>query len=584
MLVELRIRNLAVFEDAALAPATGMTVLTGETGAGKSLVVGAVLLLLGERGGSDRVRSGAERASVEGRFDMHDAAEWSEWLDARGIAHELPHDRTLILRREVAVGGRSRAWINGSAVTTAVLGEAGQRLVTVYGQHEAQALADERRQRDALDAFGDARTLAAEVRTAYHVWRDAVEHMQALERAQADAARRADYLRFVAREIDEARLVEGEPERLEEELRRLSHAEELRSLASEAMARLDGDDDGSVHHMLALVRRGLHQLTRIDATAARFEGLLDQAETPLAELERELSAYAEAIDLDPERLHAVEARRDVVQGVLRKHGPSVAEALRVRDEARSTLALVDEGDTARRAAADAAHVAHDRLRTQSALLTAARSRAGERLARDVTALLPELGIPDGVLQVHLVPLDAQSADGAERIEWRVQLNAGDVPRPLGRVASGGELARVMLAVATVLAQVNAVPTIVFDEIDAGIGGAIAVHVGAAMQRLAAHRQVLAVTHLAQIAACADTHGVVTKSSDGQRTTAALHVVIADDRIGELARMLGGDATRTVAREHAALLLANATTREPDVATPAHAAARSPKGAPRRTRG
>ncbi|MCU0635094.1 MAG: DNA repair protein RecN [Gemmatimonadaceae bacterium] len=557
MLVELRIRNLAVFTDTTFAPAPGLSVLSGETGAGKSLIVGAVLLLLGERGGSDRVRVGAERAVVEGVFEVRDVDGWAEWLDARGVGHEFPQDRTLILRREVAAGGRSRAWINGGAVTTAVLGETGQRLVTVYGQHESQALATADAQREALDGFAGALEQAARVATAHATWRTAVERRSALDDARVDAERRADYLRFVAREIEEARLEEGEDERIEDELRRLTHAESLRTFAADAAERLDGDEDGSVMRALAQVRRALGQLVRIDPTMARLEELLDQAEMPLGELVQELQAYGDGIDLDPARLRAVEARRDVVHSVLRKHGPTVADAQRALDDARAAIALVDDGETARRDADRAVAESLTAWRGASGTLSAARTRAASQLATEVSTMLPALGMPDGRLVVELTSLEAPDPRGAERVEWLVQLNAGDTPRPLGRVASGGELARVMLAVATVLAQVGSVPTIVFDEIDAGIGGAVAVQVGQAMQRLAQHHQVLAVTHLAQIAACAALHGAVSKASADGRTEAQVTVVDGDARIGELARMLGGDAVRDVARQHARELLAQA---------------------------
>lgn len=557
MLVELRIQHLAVFATASLSPSPRLTVLSGETGAGKSLVVGAVLLLLGERGGGDRVRAGTERATVEGVFEVRDPDGWREWLDARGITHELPHDPTLVLKREVTAAGRSRAWINGGPVTTALLGDVGRRLVTVLGQHESQALADADTQRDALDAYAGAIAIAQEVRAAHAAWVAARAAAASLEARQREAAQRADYLRFVVREIDDAQLREGEPERLDDELQRLSHAEELQSLARSISARLDGDESDGVLSELAAIRRQLHALARIDASQDALEELLDQAEVALGELGRAVESYGERIELDPSRLRAVEQRRATVQGILRKHGPTVGEALATAEEGRRALALVDDGAAAQRAAQQAVDEAMSRWRTASALLSTARRAAAAALASEVTAVLPSLGMPDGTLQVMLHPVEAPSAEGAEHVEWRVTTNAGDPPRPLGRIASGGELARVMLAVSTALARVQAVPTVIFDEIDAGIGGAVAVQVGRAMQQVAAHHQVLAVTHLAQIAACADAHGAVWKDAADGRTTAGVALVEGEARIRELARMLGGDAEREVAQEHARALLAQA---------------------------
>jgi DNA repair protein RecN (Recombination protein N) len=549
VLVELRISNFAVFAEASLSPAPRLTVLTGETGAGKSLLVGAVLLLLGERGGSDRVRAGADRATVEGVFELA-GDEWIEWLDARGITHALPDDRLLILKREIAATGRSRAWINGGPVATMLLAEVGQRLVSVLGQHESHALGDADTQRVALDAFADASAVAESVRAAFLAHGAAVARRSALEAQRVDAMRRADYLRFVVQEIAGARLVDGEVDRLDEEVRRLSNAEELRTLSIGAADRLDGGDDGGVIAQLAALRRQLHQLSRIDPATEALEELLDQAEAPLAELSRELASYAEGIDLDPSRLRTVEQRRDVVQSVLRKHGPTITDALSVLADAETALALVDDAAGGITDADRAVAAAMSTWQRDAETLSTQRRQAAAVLAKEVSALLPSLGMPDGRLEVRLTSLDGLHAHGAERVEWMVGLNAGDELRPLGRVSSGGELARLMLAVTTVLARVQAVPTLIFDEIDAGIGGAVAVQVGAAMRQLATHHQVLAVTHLAQIAACAEVHGAVGKVTRAGQTAAHLQLVEGDTRISELARMLGGDADREVARAHA----------------------------------
>jgi DNA repair protein RecN (Recombination protein N) len=567
VLVQLRIQNLAVFAEASLLPSPRLTVVSGETGAGKSLMVGAVLLLLGDRGGGDRVRAGAERATVEGVFELTDATGWAEWLDARGVVHALPGDPTLVLKRDVSAAGRSRAWINGGPVTTALLGDVGRRLVTVLGQHEAQALAEPDPQREALDAFAQASELADRVAAAYSEWRAALASAHDVGRARAEATKRADYLRFVLQEISDARLVDGESEQLDAELTRLSHAEELRDLAAQASERLDGDDDAGVLAQLHAVRRSLQQLARIDLGMGRLLELLDQAEVPLSDLSRELTGYLEQVEVDPRRLRDVEARRSLVQSVLRKHGPSFADVAQVAADARQALALVDDSAATERAMVRAIEQTQGAYVELAAELSTARRNAATRFAGEVEALLPELGMPDGRLSVQLAALPDAAATGTESVEWMVGVNAGDSLRPLARVASGGELARVMLAVSTVLSRVQSVPTIIFDEIDAGIGGAVALRVGAAMQRLSAAHQVLAVTHLAQIAACADTHGAVSKVSADGRTAAQLVLVDGAARIGELARMLGGDSEREVAREHARALLEQAQTPAPAAAGP-----------------
>jgi DNA repair protein RecN (Recombination protein N) len=566
MLVELRLQQFGVFADARLEPGEGLTVLSGETGAGKSLLVGALLFLLGDRGGSDRVRTGADRAIVEGTFDVPAPDQWVEWFEARGVPHGLPDDRGVVIRREVQATGRSRAWVNGAAVTNAVLAELGARLVTVHGQHESQSLGDAATQRTLLDAYAEASAVARALATAHAAWRDAQARQAALARDRVAAERQADYLRFVAREVEQVQPLPGEPEQLDDELRRLTHAEELRALAAGGVRLLDGGDEADgVLARLSAVRRTLQQLGRIDpTTSALLEGF-DQVEVALGELARDLAHYGDGIAVDPERLQEVEARRGALQALLRKYGPGVSDALQAAADARAQLALVDgaaRDDAQAQEAVDAAWREVERLARQ---LSAARVRAAASLARDVSALLPAVGMPDARFAVTLDALATPEATGAERPLFLAQLNAGEPMRPIGRAASGGELARLLLAVATVLARVERVPTLVLDEIDAGIGGAVAVQVGALMQRLAASHQVLAVTHLAQIAACATRHGAVTKTTVDGETVAELTVVEGEARITELARMLGGDASGAEARDHARAVLVRAQPRAPTAA-------------------
>lgn len=551
MLLELRLRNLAVIESVTLPLADGLNVLSGETGAGKSLIVGALGLLLGERAATDRVRAGAERAVVEASFRLPAEGPVRGWLDAHGVEAD---DDVLILKREVAASGRSRAWINGSPVTIAQLRALGARLVVVHGQHEAQALLDPAQQRDTLDAFAGALE-ASQAMAAAHARVVAVRaERDALESRRVEAARRADYLRFVVQEIDAARLRAGEEEALDAEHRRLAHADELRGLALEAGATLQGGH-GAVLDQLARVRRTLAQLQRIDPALESLQGTFDGACYALEELARELDQFADGVDIDPARLQEVEARRALVTQLLRKHGPTVEAVLATAAEARAELALVDD-IAAARTRVDAALRAALETRTEAAgRLTALRQAAARTLADGVTRLLPELGMAGGRFGVAFTPLDEPGAHGAERLDFRVALNAGLAEGPLDRVASGGELARVMLALSTVLARSQAVPTLVFDEVDAGVGGAVAWQVGALMRRVARHHQVLAISHLAQIAACAHHHTVVRKAASAGWTTADTEAVTGDARVVELARMLGGDAEREVSRAHARELLA-----------------------------
>jgi DNA repair protein RecN (Recombination protein N) len=566
MLIELRIKHFAIIESLSLPLARGFNVLSGETGAGKSIIVGALGLLLGERASGDLIRSGADKAVVEGVFDIAAQRHIATLLDERGI--DVEND-TVVLRREIATSGRTRAWANGTTVTAGVLAEVGRLLVNLHGQHEAQTLLDTEAQRAILDAFGGATEQAAAVSAAYEERSSIVREMRALRARRAEAERRADYLRHVVQEIDAAHVVEGEDARLEEEARRLEHAEELRSLAAAMSAALDGDDE-AVLTRLATVQRSLAAIQRIDPSLTRLQEIFDSGFYALEELARELEAYEQGVDLDPDRLAEVQQRRDLLFRLAKKHGPALADVIETARRARAELDLVDTADLDLKQLELRERDATARLDACAATLSSLRAAAADRLARAVDEVLPDLGMPDG----HLTGLLARRAEvgalGAEDVELRVALNVGHDARPLARVASGGELSRVMLALQTILARLDQVPTLVFDEVDAGIGGRVGLQVGDTMRRVAAHHQVLAITHLPQIAARAHHHIVVAKGARAGVTTADTRVVDGDDRVAEIARMLGGDSESDVSRAHARELLATATVAEP-------------ASAPRRTR-
>ena len=553
MLTELRIRNLAIIEQLTLSLAPGFNVLSGETGAGKSIIVGALGLLLGERADSDVVRTGADKASVEGDFDTGDRPALRALLDERGID---AGDGVLALKREVAASGRGRAWVNGSTVTVHVLAEIGAHLVSLHGQHESQALLDDDSQRAILDAFGEATMQTDAVRAAAHELADVRRAIADLRRRAAEAERRADWLRHVAQEVAEARLQEGEDARLEDEARRLEHADELRTLAGGLAEGLEGDEDALLTRLGGL-QRTLAQLVKIDPSISRVQESFDAGYYALEAMARELSAYADGVELDPARLADVQRRRDLIYTLVRKHGPTLADVIAAGARAESELALVD-GAGAGLAALETREVeAHQALARAAALLTRRRTSAATRLAQQVDHLLPALGMPDGRFAAALLPLAEPGPTGAESVEFRVALNVGHDARALARVASGGELSRVMLALKTILARVDNVPTLVFDEVDAGIGGKVGLQVGETLRRVAAHHQVFAISHLPQLAASAHHHILVQKGARGGVTTADVRVLAGDERVIEVARMLGGDPDSDVSRLHARELLSAA---------------------------
>ena len=555
MLTELRIRNFAIIEQVTLPLGEGFNVLSGETGAGKSIIVGALGLLLGERASADLIRSGADKATVEGVFDVAKVKGIAALADERGIEVE---DDTLVLKREIAANGRGRAWINGTTVSATVLAEIGRQLVNLHGQHDAQTLLDGESQRRILDAFGGADTQAGLVRDTYVELSGVRREISSLTSRRAEAEKRADYLRHVAKEIEEARLSPGEDTKLEDEARVLENADELRTLASSLSELLSGED-ASVLSQLGAAQRPLTAIERIDSSAARMQELFDAGFYALQELARSVEDYAGSVDLDPARLGDVRQRRDRLFGLLKKYGPTLDNVIEAGRSARSELDLIDTSqfDLANLTAREAD--ARRRLSAAAEQLSDLRLSAAKKLAKAVDALLPPLGMPDGHFSVSLIARDESTAEGAEDVEFRVALNVGHEDRPLARVASGGELSRVMLALKTILARVDRVPTLIFDEVDAGIGGRVGLQVGDTLRRVAKDHQVFAISHLPQIAARAHHHIVVAKGAKGGVTTADITVLSGTSRVSEIARMLGGDPESKVSRAHAKELLESAAT-------------------------
>ncbi|MGH7674540.1 MAG: DNA repair protein RecN [Gemmatimonadales bacterium] len=553
MLVELRVRDLAVIADVTLPLAPGLNVLSGETGAGKSLLVDALALLLGERASVDVVRPGAEKTIIEGAFELTpaDLGRLGPSLAALGVD---VGEGLLVLKREVHREGRSRAWVNGSPTTVGVLAQLGALLVDLHGQHETQSLLRPDAQRDMLDAFADAAVERVAVADAHERWR-ALERREAeLRGRQEEVRRKADYLRHVVGEVERAAPRVGEDEALAADARRLAHADELGRLGRALEEAVDTAG-------LARARKLVASLERLDPSLARWHELLDGAYANLEELATATREYTAAVEADPARLAELERRREALYRLQQKHGPTIPDVLATRDAAAKELELLDTADFDLRAIAEQARAARVDFDRAVAALTAKRGVAAGRLAAAVNELLPELGMPGGRLMVDLSPLPTPRADGQETVVFAVQLNVGLDARPLARAASGGELSRLMLALKVVLARHDAVPTLAFDEVDQGIGGEVGNRVGAALARVAGtdpgRRQVFVITHLPQIAARADHHVVVSKGAAGGVATSDVQVVAGAARRRELARMLG-DPDMTTALRHAAELLRTAS--------------------------
>lgn len=573
MIEEIRIGGLGVIEQAELALGPGLTVLTGETGAGKTMVLTALGLLLGGRAESATVRRGADRAEVEGVVSLaghppiaHRAAEAGAVLE----------DDRVIVARTVTAEGRSRAWLGGRSVPVAVLADLAEDLVAVHGQSSQVALARPSRQRDLLDAFGAPATTRARAAVAgLHAELGAVAAELAGIRGQArERVREADLLRHGLDEIAAVAPEPGEEASLVAEEARLAHADQLRVTTGQVRRLLAGDDDGSdddVLGRLAAARQALEAARALDPGLAPAADRLAEASYLLVDLAADVSSYLADLEVDPRRLAEVSERRAALAHLVRRYGEDVPAVLAWAAAARDRLAVLDS-DTDRVAELEHALArVRDRLGEAAGELSRARAEAAARLGEQVTAELQALAMPQARLEVTLrrredpdgVPVAdrtlACTAEGVDQVEMLLSAHSGAPPRPLDKGASGGELSRTMLALEVVLAQVDPVPTLVFDEVDAGVGGRAAVDVGRRLARLARHRQVLVVTHLPQVAAFADHHYVVHKDTAGQITSTGVHRLSDADRADELARMMAGMETSQAARRHARELLAMAAT-------------------------
>jgi DNA repair protein RecN (Recombination protein N) len=550
MLIELRIENLAVIERLSIRPGPGLNVLTGETGAGKSIIVGALSLLLGERASTESVRAGAARAIVEGVFDADRVSAANALLEERGIEVD---DGLIILRREVPADGRSRAWVNGSATTASFVGEIGRLLVDLHGQHEHQSLMHAREQREIVDEFGDCVDLRMAVRAAYAEAKGLMARIDEIDNTSRLVAERADLLRQRVSDIDAAKLKPGEQAELDAEAGRLEHAEELSRLAAALHAGLYADDD-AIAGRLDAMRRQLGQLVRFDPSLAASETILQDAFYALEDLGRQMGEYAGRVEADPAKLDRLRRRIDTLLRLTARYGPTVEDVIETGRQAREELAKLDDAASARKAVEtdlERARADHARLCSE---LSEKRRQAARRLDAAMNESLPDLGMPDAGFVTVLEPLSEPGSNGAESIELRVAVNAGFEPGPLARVASGGELSRIMLALKSILARQDRVPTLVFDEIDAGVGGIAAHRVADRLVQVAASHQVFVVTHLAQIASRADHHVLVEKGDTQKLAIASVRALHGHDRIREVARLLGGDPESSTSLAHARELM------------------------------
>ena len=550
MLHALHIENLAIIDRLEVHFEAGLNALTGETGAGKSILVDALNLALGERADPTLIRAGADKLRVNAVFELPDDPELRALLDELGVE---PEEGLLYLSREVQAGGRSVARINGQPVPLSTVQAIGERLVDLHGQHEHQSLLNPSRHLEFLDRWlGEpALSLRAQTREAVLALRQAERELQELTERAREREQRLDLYRFQLEEIRAANLQVGEDALLETEARRLTHAEKLIALAGGAYDALM--QENGAYDLAAYARRSLSEIARIDPSVAEWGDMLEGALAQMEEVAHNLRAYAEQIEYDPARLEEVIARLELIKRLKRKYGDTIEAVLQYAEEAESNLHAL-ETQTERREALEA-QVAELQSRAANLCeqLSALRKAGAQRFAQAVQAILRELAMERAEFRVEVRPKPMDTR-GADSIEFLFSANPGEPPRPLSKIASGGEMSRVMLALKTALADAAPVPTLVFDEIDAGLGGRTAHAVGEKLAELAQHCQILCITHLPQIASRATHHLAIEKHSDGDATRVQIRALEGEARIQEIARMLTGEPTE-IALQHAQELLA-----------------------------
>jgi len=555
VLVNLQVRDFAIVDRIAVEFEPGMTVLTGETGAGKSILVDALGLVLGERGGSKLVRSGAKRAEFSAEFDLSGLPRTRAWLEEQA----LDEDDQCLLRRVVNSDGRSRAFINGNAVPVQQLKTLGEMLIDIHGQHFHQSLGRRAIQRDLLDHYGGLQALREQTADAFTQWRSLLERLEALQSADADRASRVDLLTFQLQEIESLDAQPGEYSELQAEAQRLANSGRLAEGVAAALDGLSDNDTGNVASMLASAERALQSLVEFDEELSPVVELLDTAGIQVAEASDSLRRYGDSIDMDPGRQDLVEQRLDSMQSIARKHRVEPGDLPDLRTRLSAELDELTHAEERGRELEQEAQDAEDAFRDLAGELSRLRKISARKFASAVSDAMAGLGMPGGKFEIALEPLAAgtERASGLDDIEFLISANPGQPAMPLSKVASGGELSRMSLSIQVIASDGSTIPTMVFDEVDSGVGGGVAEMVGRRLAEVARDRQVLCVTHLPQVASLANHHIRISKVTDGKATRTGAHVLDQEERVDELARMLGGVQITAKTREHAAEMLAGA---------------------------
>jgi len=537
VLNHLFIRDFAIVHKLELAIEPGLTVLTGETGAGKSILIDALALALGERAEGHVIRHGCERAEVAAGFELRSVQDAAHWLQA----HDLFEDGECLLRRVVERDKGSKAWINGRPVPIQMLRELGERLVDVHGQHEHQSLLKREAQRQMLDDYAGLSATLDQLGGIYQRLRELEARRATLSREGADRSARIEFLRYQVQELDALQLSAEEIPQIEDEHKRLANASELVSGAQSIAHVLYDDDENAIAGRLGQCIRQLEELSEFDAKLGELVTLLNEASVQVDEAASRLHHYLDGLEIDPQRLEWLESRIAALHDLSRKHQVRPEELPEVLARLKTELSDIEDFDVNLEKLDHDIRAARESYMKLAQQVSRERAKAAGQLGKEVTKEMQKLGMPGGRFEVTLTALarDEISAHGLERIEYQVSANPGQPLKPLTKVASGGELSRISLALQVVTARVGRIPTLIFDEVDVGIGGGVAEIVGAQLRTLAGNRQVLCITHLAQVAAQGQHHLQVTKETAANTTITHIGPLNGAERVQEVARMLGG---------------------------------------------
>ena len=552
MLTSLQVRNFAIIDQAEVEFAAGMTVLTGETGAGKSILVDALGLVLGERGGTGLVRSGAQRAEFTAEFDLRNLPDARIWLEEQ----MLDLDNECNLRRVINADGRSRAFINGNTVPLQSLKDLGEMLLDIHGKHFHQSLGRREVQRNLLDYFGGLNDVRAATETAFNEWQAVAAQIANLEAADADRASRLELLQFQIAELDALALGTDEIATLSQERQKLQSSGRLAESVTSALQKLFDGEPHNAQGLIAEALQSIEQMCEIDPSLEPIASLLQDANIQVSEAQDMLRRYGDALDMDPARQNWVEERLDAIYAIARKHRLEPDELVDLHRTLKQQLDDLEHAEERSAELAEKVAAAEADFLNLAAQLSAGRKKAAKRFAAAVTDTMANLGMPGGIFEIQISPRDrdAPRTWGVDNIEFLISANPGQTPMPLSRIASGGELSRMSLSIQVIASDGSAIPTMIFDEVDSGVGGGIAEMVGLKLRELGETRQVFCVTHLPQVASLADHHFRIFKISDGKSTKTAVTHLSDDERIEELARMLGGVEITTRTRDHAAEML------------------------------